>query len=174
MLVAASLAAAAPASATLLLGQTVEMTYLYPDTSVYDGPYDNVVGTTGTTLFYGVTAATPSDTALTITLPGLSGATNYAGAGFNGIWLTDIFGTIDAFTSVTVNGLTNVAGFDASRISFDANNIWLNFQGLPVDPDSIMKVDINGSVPEPASWALLIVGFALMGGALRRREARLA
>jgi hypothetical protein len=30
-----------------------------------------------------------------------------------------------------------------------------------------------GSVPEPASWAMLIAGFGLIGGAMRRRRARL-
>ncbi|MGL4542836.1 MAG: PEPxxWA-CTERM sorting domain-containing protein, partial [Polymorphobacter sp.] len=29
----------------------------------------------------------------------------------------------------------------------------------------------NAAVPEPASWAMLIGGFALVGGTLRRRRA---
>jgi hypothetical protein len=32
---------------------------------------------------------------------------------------------------------------------------------------------LTGSVPEPASWAMLIAGFALAGGAMRRRAAAL-
>ena len=32
----------------------------------------------------------------------------------------------------------------------------------------------NGGVPEPASWAMLIAGFGLVGAAMRRRKAALA
>jgi hypothetical protein len=33
---------------------------------------------------------------------------------------------------------------------------------------------LDSSVPEPQSWALMIVGFGLVGGASRRRKAALA
>jgi len=32
------------------------------------------------------------------------------------------------------------------------------------------NVAVGASVPEPASWALMIAGFGLAGGALRRRR----
>jgi hypothetical protein len=32
------------------------------------------------------------------------------------------------------------------------------------------SADFNNAVPEPASWALMIAGFALVGGAIRRRQ----
>ena len=32
--------------------------------------------------------------------------------------------------------------------------------------------DIAGAVPEPATWAMMILGFGLIGGALRQRQAR--
>ena len=31
--------------------------------------------------------------------------------------------------------------------------------------------DIAGGVPEPATWAMMILGFGLIGGALRQRQA---
>lgn len=31
-----------------------------------------------------------------------------------------------------------------------------------------------GAVPEPATWAMMIVGFGLVGGAMRRRQAKIA
>jgi hypothetical protein len=33
---------------------------------------------------------------------------------------------------------------------------------------------MTGSVPEPASWAMMIAGFGLIGGAMRRRAAATA
>ncbi|MDB5423700.1 MAG: hypothetical protein JWQ29_1116, partial [Phenylobacterium sp.] len=33
-------------------------------------------------------------------------------------------------------------------------------------------VDRDSTVPEPASWALMILGFGMAGGMLRRRERR--
>jgi hypothetical protein len=38
-------------------------------------------------------------------------------------------------------------------------------------PDSGWLVSAGGGVPEPASWALMVAGFAVAGGALRRRSA---
>jgi hypothetical protein len=39
---------------------------------------------------------------------------------------------------------------------------------------SINVLDLGGAVPEPASWAMMIAGFGLVGGAMRRRGERLA
>jgi hypothetical protein len=40
------------------------------------------------------------------------------------------------------------------------DNITLNIARAPV---------VDGAVPEPATWAMMILGFGLVGGALRRR-----
>jgi hypothetical protein len=45
------------------------------------------------------------------------------------------------------------------------------------DPDFAFTADsavVNGAVPEPATWALMLGGFGLAGAALRRRRARAA
>ena len=38
-------------------------------------------------------------------------------------------------------------------------------------PNDTITVNIGAPVPEPASWAMLIAGFACVGGVLRRRQA---
>ena len=37
-----------------------------------------------------------------------------------------------------------------------------------------VSINASGGVPEPASWALMIAGFGLVGGALRRRSFKLS
>jgi phospholipase/lecithinase/hemolysin len=38
--------------------------------------------------------------------------------------------------------------------------------------DMVDRFGLTASVPEPATWAMMIVGFGMVGGALRRRQAR--
>ena len=47
--------------------------------------------------------------------------------------------------------------------------------GLPNVDAIVDNISISGAVPEPAAWALMILGFGLVGGALRRaRPSRVA
>jgi hypothetical protein len=92
----------------------------------------------------------------------------FASGSFNGFQLWDVAGTISAIFSVTINASTNMVGFDASRITFDADNIYVNFQGLSYTADTIVSLDVSdgeSAVPEPASiavWsAIACVGSAL-------------
>ena len=96
---------------------------------------------------------------------------NWTSTSFNGFVLSDVFSTVDAFTGVTINAATNYLGFDASRVTFDANNIYVNLQGLTAN--GTITLDIKGStgaVPEPAAWAMMLAGFGLVGAAMRRRS----
>lgn len=168
----AAAAAAAPASAALLDGQTVKVEYLFPDTnSLYEGPYDYVVGTDGARSFFNIASVTLGDT--TVQADAFcGGGCSWSSAAFNGIHIFDAFNTVAAFTSVTLDASTNYAGLDASRITFDADNIWINWQGL--DANGHVALNINdgasGAVPEPAAWALMIGGFGMAGATLRRRR----
>ena len=40
--------------------------------------------------------------------------------------------------------------------------------------DAVLMADTVDSVPEPASWAMMITGFGLIGGTLRRRRTTIA
>jgi hypothetical protein len=44
--------------------------------------------------------------------------------------------------------------------------------GSPYSASATLSVPPAGAVPEPASWALMIVGFGLIGGAMRRRKVK--
>ena len=55
---------------------------------------------------------------------------------------------------------------------FDAG---VNMDTFGINPGSISGVSLYstgplGMVPEPAAWAMMILGFGLIGGAMRRRQ----
>ena len=64
------------------------------------------------------------------------------------------------------NGCTNFAG-GAIQASVDIDN---GFRAsLPQSGNVVIATAIAGAVPEPASWAMLLTGFGLVGGAARWR-----
>lgn len=107
-------------------------------------------------------------------------------ASFNGRFAAD-----NSVTSILLNGTQITQGGVGTFntwTSFSANNGFVgglntlsfrvrNFAGAGVNPTGL-RVEILGSayepVPEPASWTMLISGFALVGVVLRRRRAMLA
>ena len=83
-------------------------------------------------------------------------------------------------TSQLVNGLVNFGGsgfsFDMAQSNFTVTA--LGAASLATDTAYFRYVTVDalaaGGVPEPATWALLILGFGATGAAMRRRTAKLA
>jgi hypothetical protein len=103
------------------------------------------------------------------------GASGWVRGAFNGFRLFDIGGVNPAITSVTVNGATTMGGFSGANVSFDADNIYVNWQGLNFDSSTIVSLDVGfGAVPEPSTFiagALLAFPFGLQGARwLRNRK----
>jgi hypothetical protein len=89
---------------------------------------------------------------------------------FNGFRLFDATGTIWDFSSVTIAPETNMPGLNLSRISFDANNLYVNWQGLFYDSNTVVSIAIDfAPIPEPASWCLFAGGIVISLALARRR-----
>lgn len=171
-LIAAVFFFASPAHATLLEGKSLGLQHYFPDlSSPYNGGADGnyVVGpAVEVPHFDDGISLDISDTSLRFQFL----MTNkFTPAEFNGMKISDVYDEIDAFTSVSINVLSNFVGFDASRITFDDNNIYLNFQNLVIFSTTVLSLDLNtaSQVPEPGSIALLASG--LLGSAFVRRKA---
>lgn len=85
----------------------------------------------------------------------------------NGIAIDVVSGP--ALAEVTINPATNMTGFDASRISFTANQIQVDWENLGFVTSTIVRLDVV-TVPEPGS--VILFGSCLAAIAVRRRATR--
>ena len=167
------------ASGAGLLGTTVDVRYHYDDGALTLNTLDAVVVAAGTEL----TCPGGADLCQALTAPtqtldlgastiryeftGLNGATG----GFNNVPVNG-FAFESLFSGTTVTGVqlsTNIAGLDASRLSFAAHSVQLDMHGLAMGPQAFFQLDLQTApVPEPASAALLLGGLALFAARRRR------
>jgi len=162
-----SVFAALPAQAGFM-GQTVHADYLFPDTgSVFTDLGDAVVGAGAefSLTFASTITADFSDSSILVTIFGAD--SSFTSAAFNGFHFSDVLNTIAPIANITVAATNNFA-FSSADISFDADNIFLNFQDLVVSPDSALTLAVT-FVPEPISVALFGVGLLALGCTRRKQ-----
>lgn len=67
-----------------------------------------------------------------------------------------------------------VLGFAPGTTSFNLDRFFVRYQSLQSDSYRAESATglgtVNGAVPEPATWMMMILGFGLIGGAMRRRQ----
>jgi hypothetical protein len=156
----------------------------------------NVLTPTGSLGF--ATYMADGTTTLAYTLAGPVSLTAGLGAGANSIWVRARTDGSDATTAAVLSGLsltlfdtgevfslgTLTGDGDANYLGVVSNRLTggfsLGFGSAQFDPrmsngsNVLLQVKIGnspaGAIPEPATWAMLIAGFGLVGGAMRRRR----
>ena len=77
------------------------------------------------------------------------------------------------FTKYNAGDLIRVSGSQSFGYSYDGGSVLydrVNRLGAQIIP----AANATGAVPEPASWAMMVGGFGLVGGALRRKKANVS
>ena len=168
-----ALLAAAPAAAALD-GSTVGLDAFFPDTATLESSAGTAVVGPGVEFGASALLGYPlsfdlSDTAISISYFGSD--TDFRSADFNGFRFTFL-------GDVPVGAASNVAStFAPVDISLIGNALWLNYADVIVPNGTVSIIDLtfnDAVIPEPATWALMIAGFGLVGAAARRKAAATA
>jgi hypothetical protein len=171
------------ANAGVFDGQTIHYQYFFhdPDTLYsHASNGDHVVGS-------GVEIANVVDGYGTLDFSGdgfvvnFDRGTSFNSATFNGFVISDLYDSMDTFTSFSLVSNTGVAG--APVLNFDADHLSVNWQGLgfgggslhfittSLPPTELATADSATSpVPEPEIYAMFMAGLGLMGFMARRRK----
>lgn len=90
----------------------------------------------------------------------------------NNFFLTDGDATGSDPSKPQTNWFYIIPWPDSSGIGtqyFQAPGTYFNYDNNPVNPAGWSLVQVAGSVPEPAGWAMMLIGVGLAGAMLRRR-----
>ncbi|HLZ85163.1 MAG TPA: PEPxxWA-CTERM sorting domain-containing protein [Caulobacteraceae bacterium] len=159
-----------------LVGDSVQISEYYPTmTSLFSGPTPPQTVVSGGVTFFDVGKSLVDITVdnSTITLAASVSYTPNAAA-FNGFDIQDL-NLGRTITGVTLDAMSGP--LPAGDLSFDAHDVWVNLAAVPLDSANPIIIDVatpSAGVPEPATWALMLLGFTGLGAALRSRRKSLA
>lgn len=178
--VAAMTVGIATAAQAQLVGTTIDASYRWPDLSTIrnNSTFDPASFVVGNSLESVVTgdnySATVNFSDSSLSLIFVTDGVTFANfAPFHG-FVFDGDGFINFGNAVILGSTTvNDPDFDASDVVLAGNRLTLNLAGTRIE--GFQRIDIGfgeaqAAVPEPASWAMMIAGFALAGAVLRRRQ----
>lgn len=176
--------AAHPAAAQGLSGQDVSFAFGVGDTAPTASYFTNLekqtIPLTGVTYFDdddSVNAfVTPNQIVLTSTQDGL-----FASDPFVGFRFAEVGTSPQTITGISLDPATNLPDFQADQLSFDANNIYVNFSGLDFSQGQNVTLNftsVPSSAPVPEASTTVSLGLMLaLGGlvfAVKRKKAHAA
>jgi hypothetical protein len=160
---------AMPVSAATFLGDEFEGSYRYPhlENATVNGGQVVVAPSAQFTFVTGNINPTAVISASNVLIT-FAGDGKYKLADFNGILLKNLSNSNIA--GLSLNASSTVPGFDQSRLSFSSDSLFFNFAGLAFRANDQISANVafaETAVPEPGTWALMLLGLGLIGGAMR-------
>lgn len=76
--------------------------------------------------------------------------------------------TVSSHFGLSAFAFGGYRAFGQPSVTFTGVHQRLTFDSGPSFNVSRIDIDINAGVPEPTTWAMLIIGFAAIGGSIRR------
>jgi hypothetical protein len=78
------------------------------------------------------------------------------------------------FTSFALTGTSGFSGFDVSDVTLSNGLLTIDLRGTTNTAGDFINLSLGsvGAVPEPATWALMLLGFGFVGGAMRTAKRR--
>ena len=166
------------ASASVLDGSTITGALYYPTSTTlyYSNPQSVVVGPSiefPNGLILGDSSFQIDVTSNQLIYHPLQTVT-YGSAAFNGFSFS--FAGAPQIVGVSVNGASTFAPSTPNPFGFTSNSISFNVQGRTVTASDFLVFDIALAVPvpEPSTWAMMILGFAGVGLMSYRRKNKIA
>jgi hypothetical protein len=163
-----ALAAASPAHAASLIGNTVTCSQVGAGSS-YSCFFNSAV--VGGGREFEVGAAPNAAIGLDFTGGGLN-ISNISGGSLSlSATILSLTNLSAAFSSASLLN-SSIGGFDSSDISLQNGVLSLNFINTSWDRNSkaSISLDTAPAVPEPGTWAMMLLGFGAMGAAMRSRR----
>lgn len=77
-------------------------------------------------------------------------------------------------TSFSLAGTSGFSGFDASDLSLNGGLLSIDLRGTDNTAGGYINLSLGatGAVPEPATWAMMLLGFGLVGAGVRSAKRR--
>jgi hypothetical protein len=164
----AALASASPAQAATLIGDTVTCSQVgagssyscFTNTAVVSGGVEFVVG-----------AAPNPAIGLNFNGGGLKISNLSGGPLVLALTVVSLSDLSKAFSSANLLN-SSIIGFSQSDVSIEGGVLQLNFAGTLWGRNSTANIalDTAAAVPEPGTWAMMLLGLGAMGAALRARR----
>lgn len=168
-LAALGLAAVYPAAAQSLNGQPVHLTDRFTDKNTIREDFGIQTVTPTGAVF---PPAQGNALTTTVTPTQITFANNTTGYeiflgtfAFNGFVVSETGPSPFTFLNVVVDPSTTAPGFDASHVSFDATDVFADFQNVAFNSGQQVVLDINPSAPVPEASTTVSFGLLLALGA---------
>lgn len=163
---------ASPVSAATFIGDSFEGSYRFPHlhNATVDGGSEVVSPVAQFTFVTGRINPTARISASKV-LINFAGRGTYKKAEFNGILLKNL--SRSNIGGIVLDPSSTLSGFDQSRLSFTSDSLFFNFEGLSIQASDRISANVafvTSAVPEPATWAMMLLGFGAVGSAMRRRQ----